>query len=178
MYWHKLSAQCRTRFHREMVDTVFMKFRATLAGLLAAVLLSLSSAASACELRCDLARVGAPCRGKASASPQEEGQTMASEMPGMTMAATQQKHGPAMGISEHATMLSLPDACDHPVCSETPLLAQDERTQLTQLTLSYQVVTLIVTLLWSKPPSALAFVRGAPPLPTPTPVSLHTTLRV
>ena len=162
-----------------MMDTVFMKLRATLVGILTAILLSLSSAASACELRCDLARVGAPCHGQAFASPEQHGPAMSSEMPGMAMTSMQQKHeAAALRVSGDAARVVSPDACKHAVCSEKPLLLKDETTLLLQKTLSYQVVALVAALLWPKALSAFFAARGAPPLPPHTLVSLHTALRV
>lgn len=156
---------------------MFMELRATLAALLAVVLLSLSSAASTCELRCDLANVGAPCHGNAPASGQDRGHAMSSEMPGMRMAAVPQEHGAGLGAVDHAITVAVPDTCNHPVCPEKPVLLKDESGRLARIPLSYHVVALLATLLWSKAPTVFS-ARGAPPVATSTPVSLHTTLRV
>ena len=172
------------------IDTGAMSFRAILAGLLAAVLFSLSSATSACQLRCGLASMGAPCHGEAASSARQGAKTMPAGMPGMAMTTLQDKHEPALNAASHPAlnpalnlsganaMAALHDGCSHSVCSEAPVLLTDEEIQVAQPVLIHQAAVLLAALLWSKPSNTFLQARGAPPLPTATPVSLHTTLRV
>ena len=163
------------------VDTRAMRFRAIWAGLLAVLLLSLSPAASACEIKCDLAHGMPSCHGKAVAPGLQRSHTSPAEMAGMKMADVSREPTQHLGASEHDASFA-PAACHHRVCAQSPMLMEDEGAQSAQVTLNPQAVHLIVTSLWSASPGMCISARRAPPLfPShvrSTPVSLHTTLRV
>ena len=158
-----------------------MRFRAIWAGLLAVLLLSLSPAASACEIQCDLAHGLPSCHGKAVAPQHQRSHTSPAEMAGMTMAAVTREPTQHLGASEHDASFA-PAACQHRVCAEPAMLMKDEGAQSIQVTLNPQAIHLIATLLWSAATGTGVSARGAPTLSPShlrsTPVSLHTTLRV
>ena len=135
--------------------SVFMSF-------LAVLLLSLSCASSACELRCDLSGTGLICHESHSGSDQ---------MP--TMAGM--KH--TRGFSNGAVTLSAPYSCHHLCAPESVLLVQ--RTDaMVHAFLSDQVMPRDLTSLTAAAMGQAKPVRAPPPLQTASPVSLHTTLCV
>ena len=150
-----------------------MRFRAVLSSVLTVLLLSLSSFASACETRCDLARTGVVCHGSAHHGHSHSG-PMAKAMPGMSMGATldhsvaQPDH---LGAIEAAS-------CEQHVCAQGPVLLKDASFQTVRVSLSHPIVLLLSAMLWPPDPAEENFERRRPPLQLSTPVSLRTTLRV
>ena len=146
----------------ERVDTVSMRFRATFTSLLTVLLLSLSSVASACEIKCDLARVGPSCH-EARAT---EGQMQA--MAGMDRQAS----------AHSAVLVSAPRSCQHRVCANQPALLGERNGFIPHFAPSMAAV---LPAFLSFAPAAVDLsipVRGPPSFRADSPVSLHTTLRV
>ena len=147
-----------------------MRFRATLASLLAVILLSFSSLASACEIHCDRASQGASCHSAAAHSSHQSTNSM-SAMPGMGGSQV------AEAIPGFPVVSGATQSCLHHICAQQPVLLESEAQAFTSLYLSHQV-----PLLYSMPqeyavPSGIVPVRGPPPIQRASPVSLHTTLR-
>ena len=161
-----------------MVGTVLMRLRATLAGLLAVVLLSLSAAAAACEARCDLASASAPCHGEAGQSRPQQAQGKQVEMPGMSMVSMACQPARQASSSDKARCtLAAPSACRH-VCAGQPVLLKASGVLFVQGLYSHPAFTVVAALLWPVTPATRISGRGSPPFRTSTPVSLHTILRV
>ena len=145
-------------------------FRATLASLLAVILLSLSPLASACQIHCDQASAGASCHSTAAhSSPQSTHSMLA--MPGMGESQVAEAN-PGFPVVSGAAQ-----SCFHHICAQQPVLLKSAPQAFTSLDLSHQV-----PLLYSLPqayavPSGIVPVRGPPPIQRASPVSLHTTLR-
>lgn len=149
---------------------MFMRFRATLASLLAVILLSFSSASSACEIRCDQASQEVSCHAGMKHGPQQGGNSVSS-MPGMD----------AKPDGEAAPVLSIisgtAQSCIQHVCAPQPLLL-NAQSSLKNADLSHQVL-----FFYTLPPEYVALsgiipVRGPPPIHRGSPVSLRTTLRI
>lgn len=155
---------------RLRLDTISMRFRATLASLLAVILLSFSPVASACEIHCDRASQGASCHSGTAHSSHQTDNSM-SAMPGMGESPV------AEAIQDVPVVSGAAQSCLHHICAQQPVLLKSDTKALTNLNLSHQV-----PLLYSIPqeyaaPSGTVPVRGPPPIQRASPVSLHTTLR-
>jgi hypothetical protein len=155
---------------RLRVDTIYMRFRATLASLLAVILLSLSPLSSACQIHCDRASQGASCHSTAAHSSPQSSNSMPA-MPGMGESQVAEAN-PGFPVVSGAAQ-----SCFHHVCAQQPVLLKSAPQAFTSLDLSHQV-----PLLYSLPqayavPSGIVPVRGPPPIQRASPVSLHTTLR-
>lgn len=166
-----------------------MRFRAAWAGLLMVLLLSLSTAATACEVACGLAGLGASCHGEAMLHPSQHAPSKAGSkagsMAGMSMTPMRQetaKPPQSAGAVADAAMAAVRVGdglgCIHAGCGQSPALLKNEAAQRAQADVSPQAVVLMGLLL--PPPAARGRVpaREAPHLPVRSPVSLRTTLRI
>ncbi len=155
---------------RLRVDTIYMRFRATLASLLAVILLSLSPLSSACQINCDRATQEASCHSGAAHSSHQSIKSM-SAMPGMRESQVDE------AMPGFPVVLGAAQRCFHHICAQQPVLFKSDAHAFTSVDLSHQV-----PLLYSMPqedavPSGIVPVRGPPPIQRASPVSLHTTLR-
>lgn len=145
-----------------------MRFRRTLASLLTVMLLSFSSFASDCEIRCDLKSIAGSCHAAAHSGQQG---TM-SAMAGMVHSAAKQDKAAS------AVFASQPNACEHHVCAQ-PLVVLDLHKTALSIDSSHVGLALANPLLFASDPTfAFSLVRGPPLLTRSTPVSLHTTLLI
>lgn len=148
-----------------------MRFRATLASLLAVILLSFPSAGSACEIRCDQASQEVSCHAGMKHSSQPNSGSMAS-MPGMDTR-------PAADATPDLAMVSgIAQSCVQHVCAPQPALINARSLSLTNGHLSHQAL-----LLSELPPEYVAPrwmipLRGPPFIHRASPISLRPTLRV
>ncbi len=155
---------------RLRVDTICMRFRATLASLLAVILLSLSPLSSACQIHCDRASAGASCHSTVAHSSHQSSNSM-SAMAGMGKSQVDE------AIPGFPVVSGAAQSCSHHICAQQTVLLKSDAQAFTSLDLSHQV-----PLLYSIPqeyaaPSGIVPVRGPPPIQRASPVSLHTTLR-
>ena len=158
----RLTLLCR-RIKWLKVDTVSMRFRATLTSFLTVILLSLSSVASACEIKCDLAKMGPSCH---------EARSTPGRMP--KMAGMEQ---PQVS-KDSAASASTAHHCQHQVCATQPALLVERNGVIAYATPSVAAVIPHFLLLAPAALDRSIPVRGPPPFRTDSPVSLHTTLRV
>lgn len=157
---------------RWRVDTIFMRFRATLASLLTVILLSFSSDASACEIRCDRASLGVSCHAGMKHSPQQRSTSMSS-MPEMDASPAGEEADPGPAIAS-----AVAQSCSHHVCAPQPVLLNAQTRAFTNTDLSHQVSLLFALPQEYVAPSGILPVRGPPPIHRASPVSLRTTLRI
>lgn len=144
-----------------------MWFRATLAGLLTVMLLSLSPLASACEMKCELASMGASWHG-ASAE-------MANmQLPGMQHQGVAEKPSTDSGT----VLLPTSSACSQHICADHPVLRKGESVGTAPSAGSRLAFVVVYALSLPAVPQGFVLSRAAPLIFTPSPVSLHTTLRV
>ena len=144
------------------VNNKAMRLRATLTNLLTVILLSLSSVVTACDAKCDLAQGSGACH-----------QSTSGQMQMPAMAGMQNE-----GCCGTSSTFSAPHACQHHACAAQPALATEHFGFNAHVASSAMIVAFN--------PKALALgtmdqsipVRGPPLFRTPSPVSLHTTLRV
>jgi len=156
-----------------------MRFRAGLASLLAVILLSLSSIASACEIRCDLIGISTPCHGGALPTEGHRAEMNAPVMAGMPMAGMQpdplsQNHRSHPG----SMLLKKPALCLHQGCTQQPVLVSGKNTWTEQMSLD-QRTSVVAGLVFSHPASSTSVdPQQRPHLLPASPVSRHTTLRI
>lgn len=155
---------------------LFMRMRSLLTSLLAALLLSVPSLASVCEIRCDLTGVGRPCHGVPGNGVSESRQMAG--MPGMESAAGTQ--------ADASTALLHSQSCFRHVCADQRLVLpeklQNTFQQRSQAAAHSGAIILIaeqgVVVAWVADRPDAAHPRGSPHVGLSSPVSRHTTLRV
>jgi hypothetical protein len=147
-----------------------MKLRAALASLLAIILLSFCSAASACQLRCDLENAGHPCHGGSEAGSHHE------------LSGTRQMEGVQhCAMTEASPSLHAPlllcqsnEPCQHQLCSDQPVQLMDQSETAARLIPIQPAVTMLVEV--RQPAHALQTLSfEAPPQRTTSVLSLQTT---
>ncbi len=144
-----------------------MRFRATLASVLTVMMLSFSSFASNCEVRCDLKSVVGTCHG----APHTGQHDAMSAMAGMNHAKAKPDTGAGPAFAS-------PSAdCRHHVCAQQPVL-NEQQAALTHIVVSVGLVPPVSLQFASDPVFEVSFARGPPPFSPATPVSLHTTLLI
>lgn len=165
---------CMILFHgaaskRQKADNRGMRLRATLASLLTAVLLSVSSAASNCEITCDLAKTSPSCHG--SAVHGHLLQQMAG-MPGMEHKASSERgnEGPAL--------VATAPACPTHACTQQPAVFIEQKAAVAHVPLSTDAALLDSFQLLPEPLLTGLPSRGPPHFRPARPVSLSTTLRI
>jgi len=138
-----------------------MQWRATLATLIAVLLLSVSCSASACEISCDLMARGSGCHHAAGAT---------------TVAAMH--HCDEM-TKQGSGSIAPVQPCMHAVCKTLPPAVASDRVGIAPERLAAPLAILVSMLAVAPPHGSLAApMAGAPPLRAPLLVSLQTTLRV
>lgn len=148
-----------------------MRFRATLASVLTVILLSISPAASNCEIECDLASLAPSCHGSKGAIRAQHGSMPA--MAGMTHNAAAES-----SLAETPAVVAQAATCRTHDCFQQPSLFVEKTIAVAQSSSSLGSV-IPVELLFVPEPSVTKFLgRGPPPYRPSTPVSLRTTLRV
>lgn len=149
-----------------------MRFRAIWASLLTVLLLSLTPAASACQMKCILPSAGMVCHKSPSALFQQD--KPADSMAGMHLAMHQ---AAACAGPLHRLFIGS-ERCVHHVCTQQAALLNDHK----NLTVDRPAGSLLSILVASPSVHAArngwASVRGSPHLPKSSPVSLNTALRV
>jgi hypothetical protein len=147
-----------------------MKLRAALASLLAFILLSFCSAASACQLRCDMENAGHPCHGGSNSASHRE------------RSGTQQMDGVQHCVmteaspSVHAPLLLCQsnEPCQHQLCNDLPAQLMDQGETAARLIPIQPAMTTLVEV--RQPAHALQSSSFAtPPQRTTSAVSLQTT---
>lgn len=140
-----------------------MRFRATVANLLATILMAVSCAASACSVKCDLHRVSPSCHAVAHR------QNHMMDSMGETLSASSGAHG--------APTHAMTAPCEQHVCVERPALmtpASDTAVHLESIQQA-RIVALIDRPAANSSPD---WPSDPPPLRKSTLVSLHIVLRV
>ena len=141
-----------------------MRFRAVLSSVLTVLLLSLSSLASACEARCDLARTGVVCHGSAHRGHSHSG-PMAKAMPGMSMGS---RVDDSVAQPDHLVAIEAA-SCEHHVCAcKARFCFKDASFQMVRVSLSHPIVLLLSAMLWAPDPAEQNFERR-----TTTPPGFH-----
>lgn len=153
------------------MHTSCMRFRGILAGLLTALLLSLSTNASVCQVRCGLGSIAPSCH---TAAPHPQNHDTMPPMEGMDGMPHQDG---ARSSAETKAVLLANSACTTHVCSQLPAKVSELKA------LSHTLVSVAAvshtTLQFPPEPSRTNLApRGPPDLRQTTPVSLRTTLRV
>ncbi len=161
-----------------------MRFRAALASLLAVILLSLSSVASACEIRCDLIGISTPCHGGALPAEGHRAERKAPVMDRMSIAGMPMDGMQQAPLSrDHRShpgsmLLKKPALCLHQGCTEQPVLVSGKNTWTEQMSLD-QRTSVVAGLVFSHPASSTSVdPQQRPHLLPASPVSRHTTLRI
>jgi hypothetical protein len=147
-----------------------MKLRATLASLLAFILLSFCCAASACQLRCDLENAGHPCHGSSQAGTHHE-RSGTQQMDGVQHCAMTEA-----SPSVHAPLLLCQsnEPCQHQLCSDQPVQLMDQSETAARLIPIQPAVAMLVEV--RQPADALQPLSvDTPPQRTTSAVSLQTT---
>lgn len=145
-----------------------MKFRATWAGVLTAIMLCVSSAASSCEAKCNLGGLRPACHSDAAKAAQ------AADMDsGMC-------HGSARSRSDAAPAYSVSrlSSCSHHVCAEQPATLTDQRSPVTHLLLLAAAGSVSAQKIEPEPLARSFAGRGPPPYHPPSLVDLHIIQRV
>lgn len=146
-----------------------MQFRAALASLLTVILLSISAAASNCEIRCDLSSMGPSCHSSGKASIQHQ------DMPPMGGMEHQVSESGGTGTS---VLVAIQPACPTHACVQQPVLFDEQKAALVYLSQSVTAVMCDVVQFAPEPTIAGLSVRGPPIFRPATPITLRTTLRV
>ncbi len=115
------TCNCLSASKSRKVHTGHMKFRATWAGVLTAIMLFVSSAASSCEAKCDLGGLRPACHSEA-ASPQAHEAHMGS---GKCHGRVRSKSGAAPALA-----VSWSSSCSHRVCAQQPATLTDQRSAI------------------------------------------------
>ena len=137
------------------------------------VLLSFSCAATACEVKCNLASVGSGCHSSSHASMQRS-QVMAAQMAGMQSQVTNETSASSAGPA----VVSASTPCIRHVCVEQPVSLNNDNVVTVHAAVTYEAVILIAALTMPAAPSEWISGRGSRHVLTTSPVSLHTTVRV
>lgn len=145
-----------------------MRFRQVLATLIAALLLSVTCAASACEMSCELKISGPGCHNMTTKAAEAQGKMDAMPHCGMKTS-----------VKSSSFHCANAGACSHSVCKQQPQLLEGDRQSAVLQALSFQHI-LIVSLLAYPTSPEIARVRlfESPPSRTPLLASLQTILRV
>ncbi len=150
------------------VHTGGMRFRGILGGLLAALLLSLSTTASICQVRCALGSMAPSCH---EVVPQAQNHQPMPPMEGMP------QEGGASAPRQTKAVSLANAACANHVCSQLSAKVSEltalDHTQVMVAVVSQTTLQFSAEPSHTKPPS-----RDPPDLRETTPVSLRTTLRV
>lgn len=154
-----------------------MKFRATLAGWLTVMMLSLSFAASACETRCDLNSVGPSCHESSRPAATLQNQPMTA-MAGIDSQAMPETNAAAA----EPTALMASQTCLPHLCVQEPVVLGNENAAVAHAAPQFEVATFIAAAAtatsMTAAPGGWLSVRGSPHLQSSSPIALHTTLRI
>ncbi len=163
------ASNCPSASKSRKVHTGLMKFRSTWAGVLTAIMLFVSSAASSCEAKCDIGGLRPACHSDA-ASPQAHEAHMGSGM----------CHGTATSESGTASALtvSLSSPCSHHVCAQQPATLTDQRSAIAHVPVLSGVAHLNAQHFESDALVSSFTSRGPPFYRPSSPVDLHTIQRV
>ena len=153
------------------MQTLSMRLRATLAGMLIVMLVAFSSAASACEIKCGFFMSASGCHA-ASESPAARGTYMA-EMPGMDSVDIMTQN-----VSTERAAVSDSHKCRHTACNQQPGLVRDQKVSVVSAPTGIALLTLDPPRIVLDPATGGIPVRGPPLRQVDSPVSLHTTIRV
>jgi hypothetical protein len=150
------------------LHTGLMNFRATSAGVVTAIMLFVSSAASICEAKCEVGGLR-PARHSEAASPHTDGAQMG---PGMC-------HGDAGAKSSTVPTMevSLSSPCSHHVCAQQPATLTDQRSAIAHVPVPLGMAHVNAHFEPERLVVALAG-RGPPSFRHSTPVDLHIIQRV
>ena len=160
---------CRLRIRRDEGATRLMQLRARLAGLLTVLLLSVSCFAAQCELRCELALMGAPCH--ESVASHTHHQTMP------RMAAMPSRDVPPGGAAG-AALSSTHSTCAFHACAHQPAFVLEQKSGIGMRSV-VGLVPLEARVGDAPEPAIAALASRGPPLFRPaSPIALRTTLRL
>lgn len=148
------------------VHTIPVGFRATVASLLAVMVLSIASLASVCEIQCDLKEIGSGCPHHGLLAHGAHEANAVHSMPGM------QKEMAAQAVQ------AIYSGCDHEGCAQQPALITRRNAVAVSGMQIYHPVVLLAAILMPADCRDVSRVLGSPPREGPSPVTLHTTLRV
>jgi hypothetical protein len=148
-----------------------MRFRATWASFLTAMLLFISSAASNCEIKCELTSSGPSCHAAA-----HTGRAQHEQMPAMSG----MQHDSATGSSGSSTAMFFlhSAACQAHACAQQPAVLDEQRAAVSHVSRSVPAVSHDPSRFAPEPTLAGFAVRGPPSFRPATPVSGGTTLLV
>lgn len=146
-----------------------MQFRATLASVMTVILLSISSAASKCEIKCEFATAVQSCHG---GGVQAQAHEQMAGMPGMAPKAS-----PEQGKQTTALVATAP-SCKAHACAQPPALFSEQKAVAAHVSLSTEAVFSSPLLFVPEPAMAGFSSRGPPNLQLATPITLHTTHQV
>ncbi len=163
------TSKCLSASKPHKVHTGLMKFRATWAGVLTAIMLFVSSAASSCEAKCDLGGLRPSCHSQSPSSQAHESH-MGS---GMCHGRARSESGAAA-----ATIVSLSSPCSHHVCAQQPATLTDQWSALAHVPVLSGVVHLNAQHFELEPLVSTFASRGPPSFRPSSPVDLHTIQRV
>lgn len=150
----------------------FMHFRAILACLLTVILLSYPCAALACELRCGTASIRSGCH-ESGHLRMQKAPAMSSEMPNM--------QGSSLGRSASTAgedVLFASTSCVRHLCLRQYVSLNKDSYRSIDRSISHQATPLRVFPRMPATSKELLSAKSAPHLRTPSPVLLHTALRV
>ncbi len=159
---------CLSASKSRKVHTGLMKFRTAWAGVLTAVMLFVSSAASPCEARCDLGGLRPVCHSVA-ASPQGPKAPMSSGM----------CHGnPRPENGARALAISWSSPCSHHICAQQPATLTNPHAAIAPVLILSRVAHGNAQHFEADLLVGTSANRGPPFFRPPSPVDLHITLRV
>lgn len=147
-----------------------MRFRATLAGLMTAVLLFLSPAVAYCEIKCELAETLPSCHSSSPVRP--EVQQDMPDMPGM-----ERQVSSAHESGDRVLRANAASCEDHTCLQPTPIL-RSNRILAAPILPSAQAAFHDVFEFEPEPLCLGLLPRGPPQLNRATPITFRTTLRV
>ena len=153
------------------MQTLSMRLRATLAGMLIVMLVASSSAASACEIRCGFFMSASGCH--AGSEPSVAQRTYMATMPGMDGVDIMAQNAPMERVA-----VSDSHRCRHAVCAQQPGFVRDQKVSVVPTPTGVALLILNPPRLVLDPAAGGLPVRGPPSRQANSPVSLHTTIRV
>ena len=153
------------------MHTGSMKFRGILAGFLTAVLLSLSTVAAECQVKCGLGSMAPSCHKRESQATEHEAMPLMAAMEGM------HHDNGVRSPAQTEEILAVNSACATHVCSQLPAKTT-ERKAVNYTLISVPAPFQAEFQLSPEPWLGELLSRGPPHLRETTPVSLRTSLRV
>ncbi len=155
------------------VDNQRMRFRATWAALLTALILSLSCAASACEMRCDLKSAGPSCHSLSGSHAAIHPKHM-TRMLDMDRSSGNE----TAAFEPQSSLLVGLQTCAHHTCVQRPFLLPQSTTAITHAMAASHVAVRALLAVPQPGPRTRDTIRGSPHRERSSPIALHTTLRV